>query len=843
MKKQRVSSTRKSVKLADDRIPKGNSSIEPREVTINVQPLGSSGIEIYAGYYQEEYLSSLNGTQRADFYDKMKRSDPKAKMLLSAAKNPIKAANWVVDPGDESDDQIKIAELISHILFDDMTKTWTETLTEILTMYEHGYSLFEPIDKIVIGHKKFGNYNGLKLLAFRSQRTIERWNLDHVTGELLSVDQYAYGDLSRLVTIPVEQLLLFSLEQEGDNYEGISWLRPCVGAYKRKDHHLKQEAIGMSKYAIPTPVLTIPKGKENSPEYATAVAILKKYATHEQQFITIPVGWEMTFMQNEFHPDRIRASINAENVEMVHAFLANFLELGNTGTGSYSLSFDLSDFFLGAIEHVAKQIAEKFNRFVIPRLVNLNFGPQEVYPKLRCSGITDKAGKEFAEVVKMMVDGKVIIPDDKLEEDIRKRYNLPEKSEDGQRELQNDPAKPNDANKDQKAGQGANKKDENIPGNVEDDANDNNQLSEKTHALKLSEPKSQIKADREVLIEFMQGKLNEISDNMIQKIMARYRGLGAKQKLSAIKDLPISGQSDYQKETLELLASFANKAIEQARKEVPKKKNVRLTESVPRGTLALAEFEKLPLDIQKRLRAQSQLLIGSQITDLQKGIFFRYQSSAESTDSESLVESDLKEVGVKFVLSGAVETGASNIVASVVNDARNAFFLDDEVSEDIESFTFVNGDPISPICQDLAGTVFAKDDPNIDRYWPPLHHNCKSYIVPNLKGKKNPDITEGGFKPSKSSLDKFVTLSETSDGLGIHQVFVSKKYCQSMADAMRIAGEYRISLDRASETEEAYKFVNKDAALFEDGTLKSFEPMEGVTIFVGMPKPLMVQNP
>jgi hypothetical protein len=96
-----------------------------------------------------------------------------------------------------------------------------------------------------------------------------------------------------------------------------------------------------------------------------------------------------------------------------------------------------------------------------------------------------------------------------------------------------------------------------------------------------------------------------------------------------------------------------------------------------------------------------------------------------------------------------------------VNDTRTAFFFDEDTLDEIESFTFVNADPVSPICQDLAGTTFAKDDPDADRYFPPLHHNCKSYIVPNLAGAKdNPEIDETGLKPSDPKLERYITLSE-----------------------------------------------------------------------------------
>lgn len=786
-----------------------NPSDAVRQITVHYEPTGSSGIQNYAGYYQEDYLRTLQGKEKADLYDRMKRSDPNLKMLLSAVKNPIKAASWTIDPSDDSDEAKALAEQIEFILFKDMDKSWTMFVHEALSMIEQGYSLFEIVDKVVIDHPKYGHYNGIESLAFRSQRTIERFNLDHASGKLRSVSQYAFGDLQRLVDIPAEFLLPFVMDKEGDNYEGISWLRPCVGPYKRKDAYLKSEAIGLDKYAIPTPILKIAPDKEESPELEVAKEVLRRYVGHEQQYISIPDGWSIDFLKTDFDPMRIRAVIKEDNIEMINGFLANFLSLGQTGSGSYALSYDLSDFFLSSIEHIANMICEEINRCLIPRLVKLNHGPQDAYPKLRASGITDKAGKELAEVIKLLTDSKAIVPDDALETDLRLRYNLPEKSDQGQRQADAAQA-PAQAN---------------LP---------MSEVIATTKILKLQEPKKQIKADQEVLLELMQGNLKGISDAMIKQIMSSYRSLPQSQKLDAIKDVSPTGQQAYQAGLLDAFAVISTAAIQQARTEVPKKKDVKFTDKI--DSIKLAEFEKLPIEIQKRLKALSQLLVGTQIADLKKTIYFAYQSSVNSTDSESLLESDLNESSATYILGASVQTGAGNVASQIVNESRNAFFLDDEVSDEIESFTFVNGDPISPICQDLAGTVFAKDDPNLDRYWPPLHHNCKSFISPNLVGKKNPPLTQGGLIPSKSSLNKYVTLSEAK-GFVTAFVLVSKELAKSTADAQALVADYGVATNTPEELETGYKFENMDASMFVDGSLKSFSPVAGITIYIGILKP------
>jgi hypothetical protein len=66
--------------------------------------------------------------------------------------------------------------------------------------------------------------------------------------------------------------------------------------------------------------------------------------------------------------------------------------------------------------------------------VKLNRGPRMVYPKLKHAGISDRAGKELAEVLKMLREGDFVKPADADERHIRKRFGLPDMSAEGVRE-------------------------------------------------------------------------------------------------------------------------------------------------------------------------------------------------------------------------------------------------------------------------------------------------------------------------------------------------------------------------------------------------------------------------
>ena len=121
--------------------------------------------------------------------------------------------------------------------------------------------------------------------------------------------------------------------------------------------------------------------------------------------------------------------------EIASAFLADWLFLGQDGTGSYALSSDktrLYAFFLGA---QLDAMAAVINRHAIPRLLRLNGRPLDVLPKLLHGDIETVNVKELAELIlRMTAAGAPMFPDTKLEDFIRESVGLP-KTELGEEEL------------------------------------------------------------------------------------------------------------------------------------------------------------------------------------------------------------------------------------------------------------------------------------------------------------------------------------------------------------------------------------------------------------------------
>lgn len=406
----------------------------------HLKPVGSTGTEIYAGYPTEEYLQELRGPDRARKFDEMRRSDGQCKMLLSSVMNPIRSATWEIEAADDSPEATLDKLFVEHCLMGNAApKAFQSLVTEIgNTMVIHGAAAMEKTYKFVQGDgSAFPVFHGIAGLDLISPKTIDRWNVDRCTQRLASITQISNGDLGKGVTdIPAPFLMVFNLDQEGANYEGIGLFRPIYGNYFRKGVYLKLNAIGTEKYAVPTPTVKIPPGFENTPGYAALIAALEVYTSGQSNYLIVPNDVEIVWPNSsQYDPQKVDAAVDAEDRRMAKAFLANFLELGISSGGAFSLSNDLSDFFLSGIEYIGNRICEPFNAQLIPELVRMNRGARMKYPKLRVSGISDKAGKELAEILDLLIKNKVVVPDDKLEESMRKRYGLVTKSMVGQRDV------------------------------------------------------------------------------------------------------------------------------------------------------------------------------------------------------------------------------------------------------------------------------------------------------------------------------------------------------------------------------------------------------------------------
>lgn len=721
----------------------------------NYKPLGRSGTFITSDNVQSDYLQELNGIDGQETFAKMLLSDSQIRKLYHAVSNPIKSAKWSIEPASDETKDIEVAALIEQILFKDLPMGFKAKLDEILTFPWHGHAVFEVIHKNIVS-KKFGPYTGLSNIAFRDQRTLDRWRFNK-EGILTHIHQLQSGDVDINVDLPVENLLIFYNEQKG-NDTGYPFCRMLYGNYKRKLLYKQLQAIGIERAAIPVPHLKLPESIDyDSDEYADAVEQLAAFTQAEQAFFVTPAGYELSYNQTgTYDPQKVQSAIKAENEEIAGSLIAMWLEMGIGGNSAVGSSTSESlGFFKDGIEYIADKIADKFNLEVIPNLIALNFGEDiENLPRLMHNGIADEAGTELMNIVTGYVEKGVLTPDEPLEDFIRKSHNLPKKAE-GEM-LDN-----------QETADGENDPEPTPDNNTPDDDNEEVQLSAKQR--KPKNPKQLIDQQSVKIADAIRSNLEFAASKYVNDVMARYKQLADNKKQKATDKVKIGGTNNLKKDLKRLLTETVNLSISMAKKEIPSKSNIelnnnerdmlRMTEKFGDiSEIKLNDFSKLPNYLQILVVKQADLISSDSASDLKKRLDFSFSSIETKSSDENVVKQSMEEEAESFIDSAVMQLKGTNAASIMVNEGRDAFFFEPDVLDEIHSFTFVNIAPKSAICKELAGTTFNTNDAESLRYTPPLHHNCKSYLRANLKSSKGVDKLNVSTLAPSAEAKKSITL-------------------------------------------------------------------------------------
>ena len=406
----KVKTTQKAKVTAAEKKPK--SGVE----------IGRSGTNIFKGIIVEEYLPELSGARAMRVYDEMRKSDATVKAALSAISLPIRQATWFVSPGSEDKKDIEIAEYVEKCLFQYQSMTWDDTLRQALLSDAYGVMVFEKVfetreegGQVWITWKKF---------APRMPKSITAWELADGS---LGIKQTTTEGGS--VEIPMDKLLVFNSDKEGDNWWGISKLRPAYKHWYIKTNLEKIDAIAHERQGLGVPFVELPKNASEE-DRLQAQTILENLRAHEKGYLIQPAGMAVEFkdMKANSTKDASRA-IDYHNRSITLAVLAQYLMLGSGASGSFALSQNHSELLLTSLEATANMVKDVFNKYAIQQLVDLNFDGVENYPTLDFAGISKEDVKALSVSFQQLVQSGFLKPTPADEAHVRKMIGLPERTE------------------------------------------------------------------------------------------------------------------------------------------------------------------------------------------------------------------------------------------------------------------------------------------------------------------------------------------------------------------------------------------------------------------------------
>lgn len=403
---------------------------------------GRVGANRYGGSFFEEFLPELRGADGIKIYKEMADNDDMIGSVLFAIKMLIRQASWTVQPQGTTAADKKAAEFVESCLHD-MSSTWTDTLSEILSFLTYGWSVVEIVYKRRMGRKrdprlesKFDDgYIGWQKLPIRAQESLYEWEFDG-DDNLTAFVQMPAPDFE-IIRIPAEKILLFRTESRKENPEGRSILRNAYKSYYHKKRIQEIEGIGIERDLAGFPLLIAPPDMDiwhNPEKFAEAMSFVQNIRRDAMEGFVLPSGWELKLLSTggarQFDTNAV---IQRYDQAIARTVLADFILLGSQNVGSWALSSDKTRLFAMAIGAYLDIVTEVFNRQAIPALIDVNgkvFAGITDYPRLEHGDIETVNITELATFLKEAVGIGAITPDESLESYLREQASLPPLIED-----------------------------------------------------------------------------------------------------------------------------------------------------------------------------------------------------------------------------------------------------------------------------------------------------------------------------------------------------------------------------------------------------------------------------
>lgn len=406
----------------------GSTQVEPDAL----KELGSS-----APVVLRDVVPAL-GTRQSAYrqYELMSSNDAAVDVSLRAGKAPVMGADFFMEPYDGEQENLDIAEFVRFNLFEGMTIPFLTVMDDVLRMYEYGHSLLEPVFETrqwspTRSGANRRNYTMLRKLAIRHPTTIKEYLYDD-NGGPAGVVQTAIDAEGRTkdVNIPINKLIIFTLNKRGGDITGKSLLRTSYKHWFYKDHLYKIDAIQKERHALGIPRIALPMGYTDEDKEAAKELVRNVRANEEAGFVQ-PPGYVMDFVKPEGALVDVMKSIEHHNGMIMLNVMTQFLLLGiqDAGGGGRATSGSHQNMYEKSLRSVGNNICQAFNLYLIPRLVGYNFDTDR-FPKMQVRNIGE--GKDiqmWASAMSNLVSQGIVTMDDPTEQWVRKQADMPQKLE------------------------------------------------------------------------------------------------------------------------------------------------------------------------------------------------------------------------------------------------------------------------------------------------------------------------------------------------------------------------------------------------------------------------------
>ena len=414
--------------MATNQKPKAKP-LSPRKST--------TGLNIWGGRIMEDYLPELRGKAGIAVFNEMRKGNPIAGGFIRAIEMAFRSVTWIDIPYVNDEEGMKRAAFLTSVR-KDMRDPWAVIMANATTVLPFGHAPFEITFKHRNGKKgkqtsEFSDGKiGLENLDLISQDTIERWETEQNSSDVIAITQRPAPTFKE-ITIPMEKVVNFRLRTEKDNPEGESIFRQAYRPWYFMNNLEAIEGISLERTGAGIPLIVLPqnattiKDKGAESDEQAAIEIVKQVRVDEQGGIVLFHDWEFRLARPEgrVDPDLFDLAIKRHRSNMLISVLAAFLEFGTARVGSFALAQQSRSFFEVALEGYVSIIEETFNKKVIPLLFELNGIVDGKYPKLTHTTVGDPELQVLSQYITTLTQSGYLTPDPVLRDYLRDVARLP----------------------------------------------------------------------------------------------------------------------------------------------------------------------------------------------------------------------------------------------------------------------------------------------------------------------------------------------------------------------------------------------------------------------------------
>lgn len=416
--------------------------VDNPKAEMSQRSLGQTCKAQFGGDINDEFIKEFRGQDKFRTVKEMTRNDPLIGGILFTIKNFFRNVNWRVKGGND-----EARNLVKTSLFSDMKFTFGETISSILTFLPYGFFTPEMVFKRRDGEdSKFSDGKiGFDKIAPRPQESIE-FCFDEDGNEVIGVEQ-RHGCFNTQF-IPRWKILHFRTEIGRNNKaQGISIFRHAFRPWQIKKRIENLEAIGVERDLAGIPIAWLPPEiiQGETQEDVNARNIYRDLVVNirrdEQEGILFPMEhdengekrYDLSLLGSDGSATRqldTTEIITRWDVRIAQSVLMDFIMLGASKRGSFSLAKSKVDMFIQSIEAFLDIIQDVFNRKAIPVLLELNGLDKREAPRLEHGEIDPPTIQQASEILRNIgMAGSGVFPDQEITDRILGKLELDEDEE------------------------------------------------------------------------------------------------------------------------------------------------------------------------------------------------------------------------------------------------------------------------------------------------------------------------------------------------------------------------------------------------------------------------------